>query len=205
MGIETALLVGGGIVGNYIKSRGEQRAARNQARGIQAATDAANAYRQPYTEAGTQALEQYQGLMTPEGQATFAEQYTKGPMFQALQKQAEDATLRAASATGGLRTGQSNVALSTIAPQLIDQAYSKQLAGLQGLMNQGYNAATGSANTAYQGGVSATQPQYAADTAMTDFYGNAASTLGGVGYDAFKPAMLEPTQVMTRPGQTYGR
>jgi hypothetical protein len=205
MGIETALLVGGGLVGNYIKSQGAKKAAAAQAQGITAATDAANAYRQPYVQAGTEALGGYQSLLTPQGQADFATEYTSGPMYQMMQQQAEDATLRGASATGGLRTGQANVALSSIAPQLINQAYGQQMQGLQALMGQGYGAAEGSAGTAYQGGVAATQPQYSADTAMSNYFGDAVSTLGGVGYDAFSAPKLQPTQVYSRPGQTYGR
>lgn len=222
MGIETALLVGGGLIGNYISSKGKQKAAAAQAQGIQnAANQSAETQQQmyqqgqqavrPYQEAGKVGLQGYQNLLTPEGMGQFASDYTQGPMYQMLQQQAEDATLRNASATGGLRTGQSNVALSTIAPQLINQAYNQQLQGFGTLMNQGAQSAGQTAglatnvgvnvgNTQYQGGVAATQPQYAADTAMSDFYGNAVQSLGGLGYNQFAP-----TQVMTRPGQTYGR
>ena len=222
MGIETALLVGGGLVGNYISSKGKQKAAAAQSAAIQGAAGQSAQTQmdmysqgqqavQPYQQAGQEALQGYQNLMTPEGQSQFATDYTSGPMYQMMQSQAEDATLRNASATGGLRTGQSNVALSTIAPQLINQAYNQQMQGYGTLMNQGYNSASQTAglatgvgssvgNTQYQGGVSASQPQYAANTAMTDFYGNAAQSLGGLGYNQFAP-----TQVSTRPGQTYGR
>jgi hypothetical protein len=222
MGIETALLVGGGLVGNYIQKQGEKKAAEAQAQGIQAATDRSiqaqqDYYRQgqtavrPYQQSGKQALAGIQNLMTTEGQNQFAQDYTSGPMFQQFQQQAEDAALRSASATGGMRTGQTGVALSSIAPQLINQAYQQRLQGLQGLMQQGAASAgqtaglatgvgTNIGGTAYGGGVAATQPQYAADTAMSDFYGNAVSTLGGVGYDYFAP-----TQVSTSPGQKYGR
>jgi len=222
MGIETALLVGGGLIGNYISSKGKQKAAAQQAKDIQAGADKSSQTQmdmynqgqlatQLSRQAGEQALQGYQNLLTPEGQAQFATDYTQGPMYQMLQDQAEQATLRGASATGGLRTGQSNVALSTIAPQLINQAYGQQMQGFGNLMSQGEGAAgqtavlatgtgTNVGSTQYSGAVAASQPQYQANTAMSDFYGDAVQSLGGLGYNQFAP-----TKVMSRPGQTYGR
>jgi hypothetical protein len=170
----------------------------------------------PYRQAGEDALTQMQGLMTPEGAGRFAQQYTQSPIYKALQEQAEQATLRGASATGGLRTGGANVALSSIAPQLINQAYGHRMQGLQGLTAQGASAAgqtagiapnvgTNIGSTQYQGGVAAAGPQFEADTAMSGFLGDAISTIGGVGADAYSNFMNAPTQVATRPGQTYGR
>ena len=206
MGIETALIagIGGSLVGNYIKSKGEKKGAAAKAAGITAATEASNLRLQPYEQAGVQSLEQLQGLMTPEGQAQFATDYRAGPQYQQFRDQAEQAQLRNASATGGLRTGQTGVALSTIDPQLINQAMQQQMQGLQGLTAQGANVAGQQAGTTFQGGVAATAPQYAADTSMSNFAGNAISSLGGLGFDAYAQGMA-PTQVMQRPGQTYGR
>lgn len=222
MGIETALLVGGGLIGSYVSSKGKKKAAQQQANAIKTAAETSAATQQnmfeqgqqataPYREAGAQAMQGFQNMLTPEGQAQFANQYTQGPMFEMMRDQAEQATARSASATGGLRTGAANVALSSIAPQLINQAYGQQMQGLQGLMSQGASAAGQTAgiapnvganigSTQYQGGVAASQPQYQANTAMTDYYGNAVQSLGGLGYNQFAP-----TEVMTRPGQTYGR
>lgn len=227
MGIETALLVGGGLVGNYIKKKGDQKAAAAQSQGIadataQSAQTQMDMYNQgqqavqPYQQAGAQSLEQMQGLMTQQGQNQFAQDYTQGPMFQQFQNQAEQATLRNASATGGLRTGQSNVALATIAPQLINQAYQQKMQGLQGMASMGAQSAGQTAGlatnvgsnvgqTQYGGGFAATQPQYAADTSMSNYWGDAVGTLGGLGYDAVSQFKNAPTNVMTRPGQTYGR
>jgi len=227
MGIETALLVGGGLIGSYIKSRGEKKAAQAAAQGITDATaqsaetqqamfEQGQQAVQPYQQAGEESLQDLQGLMTPQGQAQFARQYAAGPQFQQFQEQAEQAALRNASATGGLRTDGTNVALASIAPQLINQAYEQRMQGLQGLTQQGAQSvgqtaqlATGvGANvggTQYSGGVAATQPQFAADTAMSNFAGDAFSSLGGLGYDQITNSKMAPTQVMTRPGQTYGR
>jgi hypothetical protein len=227
MGIEAALLVGGGLVGNYINSKGKQKAAAQQASGIRDATSQSlqtqermfnqgQEATQGYRDRGEWAGDQYKGLMSPQGQGDFASQYTQGPMFQMFEKQAEKSALRNASATGGLRTGQTNVALASIAPQLIQKAYMDKLQGLNALQGYGANAAGQTAslatgvgsnmgNTQYQGGVAATNPQYDANTAMSNFYGDAVSTLGGVGYDAMSAPKLQPTQIYTRPGQTYGR
>lgn len=193
MGIETALLAGGGLVGEYITAQGEKKAAAAQAAGITAAGAEANQLRQPYMEAGTGALQGYQELLTPEGQAQFAEQYTSGPMYGMLQEQAEDAMLRRASATGNMRTGEAKAGLATIAPQLIGTAYANQMQGYLPLINQGATMTTGAANTAYNAGVSATDPQYQASTAMPNFYGSSIKSLGGLGYDLTAPNEAKAT------------
>lgn len=227
MGIETGLLLAGGLVGNYIKNKGAQKAAAAQAAGINQATQQSAQTQQQmfqegqqatqgYRQRGEEAGQQFQGLLTNQGQADFATGYMQGPMYQMLEDRAIQNNLKAASATGGLRTGQSGVALSTIAPELIQREYVNRLQGLNTLQGYGANAAgqtaslstgvgTNIGNTQYQGGVASTVPQYNADTAMTNFYGDAVSTLGGFGYDQLGAMKNMPTQVMTRPGQTYGR
>lgn len=224
MGIE--VMLGGlalGAVGNAIKSQGQKRAAQNQADAIQAASDQSAATQQqmyqqgqqatqPYAQAGTQALGQMQSLMTPEGQSEFYNQYTQGPAYQMAQQQAEQATLRNASATGGLRTGQANVALSSIAPQLMSNAYSQQMAGLQGLASQGAGIAGQTAGlatgvgsnvggTQYQGGYNATIPQYQANTATSGMIGDTMGQLGGFGLNQ-GINMMAPTKNLSTTG--YG-
>jgi len=224
MGIE--VMLGGlalGAVGNAIKSGGEKRAAQRQADSIQNASDQSAATQQqmyeqgqqatqPYAQAGTEALSQMQGLTTPEGQADFYNQYTQGPQYQQMQQQAEQSTLRNASATGGLRTGQSNVALASIAPQLMNNAYSQQMQGLQGLASQGAgiagqaaglatNVGTNVGGTQYQGGVNASAPQYQANTATSNMLGNTMGQLGGFALNQ-GVNMMAPTKDLSTNG--YG-
>jgi hypothetical protein len=223
-------MIGGmalGAVGNVISGIGQKNAANKQARAMTAAgQQSAETQRmmyeqgqqavQPYAQAGQQALGQFQGLLTPQGQADFTQQYTQSPQFQMMQQQAEEATLRNASATGGLRTGQSKVALSSIAPQLINQAYGQQMQGLQGLYQQGAGLAGQSAGlaanvgqniagTQYGAAQGAANAQYQGNTAMTNMLGNTLGQIGGMGLNYGINQMYAPTQVSTRPGQTYGR
>lgn len=224
MGIEAALIGGGlGLVGNLIKSNAQKRASQQMANSTGQAIDLqrqmfeqGQAATSPYRQAGQQALGQFQGLMTPQGQAQFAQEYTQGPMFGMLQDQAEQATLRNASATGGLRTGQANVALSSIAPQLINQAYGQQLQGLQSLMGQGYGAASQTAGLAPQvgaqlGGLTMQQgsQQAMANTAMQSGLADTLGQFGGLmvaqGLDNYYGGRYAPTQTFSRAGQTFGR
>lgn len=183
-----------GAVGNLIAGGGQKAAAQAQAAGIQRGADAYQDYYQqgqqqlqPWQQAGTDALGQYQNLMTTQGQGDFYNEYMNSPMFQAMRAQAEDANLRAASATGGLRTGQTGVALSSIAPQLANQAYSQQLSGLQGLMNTGYGASTTGAGMAQNAGANLANmygqqgiARGNAASAMPMAFGNTAGQLGGL-------------------------
>ena len=156
------LLLGGaalGVLGNLVGAGAQKKAAQAQAQAAQRGQDMqmqmyeqGQAATQPYRDVGAQSLSEYQQLLTPEGQGAFFEQYQASPMFQAMQKQAEDANLRAASATGGLRTGQAGVALSSIAPQLAMQGLQQRLGGLQNLYATGAGAAGQTAGLAPQVG-----------------------------------------------------
>lgn len=198
MPLPLAALVGGGAIlgglGNLIAGSGQKKAAQAQAAGIGRGMDAYQDYYQqgqaqlqPYQQAGADALSQYQNLLSTEGQGDFYNQYMQSPMFQAMQSQAEDAALRNASATGGLRTGQSNVALASIAPQLANQAYGQQMAGLQSLYGTGYGAASTGANMAQNTGANMAN-MYAqqggfkgqAAAAMPMAFGNTMGQLGGL-------------------------
>ena len=225
MGIETALLIGGGLIGNYISSQGAKKAAAAQAKGIQNATAQSAQTQQdlyaqgqqavqPYAQAGTQALSQFQGMLTPEGRGNFAQQYTQGPGYEQELARAEEASLRGSSAMGNMRAGAGAAAFQAVQPQLINQAYGQQMQGLQGLMQQGAGFAGQTAGlatgvgqsvggTQFQGGVAATQPQYQADTAMSDYWGNAVGTVAGAGADYFG-GLNAPTQVYNNGG-SYGR
>ncbi len=100
----------------------------------------------PYVEGGTAAFKQQQNLLGVGGAA--AQQQAIGalqnsPFFQAQLNQGTNALLQNASATGGLRGGNVQGALSQFAPQLLQQTYQNQLANLGGLASAGLGAATG--------------------------------------------------------------
>lgn len=113
----------------------EQRAAYSDAQGNLS----------PYTQAGTQALGAYQGLLGLGGadaQQAAINQLQSMPGFQEQIKYGENALLQNASATGGLRGGNTQTALSQFRPMLLNQAIQQQLGQLGGLQQQGFNAAS---------------------------------------------------------------
>jgi len=105
----------------------------------------------PYVEGGTAAFKQQQNLLGVGGAA--AQQQAIGalqnsPFFQAQLNQGTNALLQNASATGGLRGGNTQAALAQFAPQLLQQTYQNQLSNLGGLSSMGLGAATGTGNAA---------------------------------------------------------
>lgn len=85
--------------------------------------------------------------LTPEQeQAAAMSQFENSPYFQAITRQSEDAILQNASATGGLRGGNTQDALSKNRPILLQNLIDKQLANLGGLSSQGLGAATNLGN-----------------------------------------------------------
>jgi hypothetical protein len=62
------------------------------------------------------------------------------PFYQTSIRDAEDAVLRNASATGGLRSGTANENLARANNAVLQNAYNQQLSGLQGIMGMPSNA-----------------------------------------------------------------
>lgn len=79
-------------------------------------------------------------------QAAAIAQIENSPMFQTALQQGEDAMLQNASATGGLRGGNTQRALMEYRPALLSQHINNQLAQLGGLTSMGQNAAAGVGN-----------------------------------------------------------
>lgn len=83
------------------------------------------------------------GLNADQEQAAAMAKFENSPYFQAITRQSEDAMLQNASATGGLRGGNIQDALSKNRPILLQSLIDKQLANLSGLSTSGQNAAAG--------------------------------------------------------------
>jgi hypothetical protein len=101
---------------------------------------------EPYTAAGTPALQQQMaalGLSGPEAQAEYVAQQEQSPIFQALARQGEEAMLQQASATGGLRGGNIQGALAQFRPSLLNQFLNQQYERLGGLTQLGQQSAAG--------------------------------------------------------------
>ena len=99
----------------------------------------------PYAEAGTGALEQQQaiaGLLGPEAQQQAIQGIENDPYTQQMIQQGEEGILANASATGGLRGGDTQGFLAQYRPQMINQRIQDQYSRLGGLSNMGYNASS---------------------------------------------------------------
>lgn len=103
----------------------------------------------PYANAGTGALTAQQNLVGTNGadaQRAAIEQIQNSPQFSALQQQGENSILANASATGGLRGGNTQGALAQFSPALLSGLIDQQYGRLGGLVSVGQNAAAGTGN-----------------------------------------------------------
>ena len=173
--------------------------AKKQSKAIERATDRATDVQlqmfnkqqelmQPYMTAGQSGIPGLQALVN-QGKTPFsfdASAYTLSPEYLAMQQQYEDAALRNQSATGGLRSGGAQVALASIAPQLIQQGranamdeyslnqesdidkFNQQMA----LVGLGLGSAQQVGSAAGQFGQSAGNNMLRAGLARADKYGN---------------------------------
>jgi hypothetical protein len=115
--------------------------------------DAMKKLMQPYVTAGTGALSGQQdilGLNGADKQKAAYDGVQSSPEFTTMVEQGENAMLQNASATGGLRGGNMQEALSQFRPQLLNQLIQQRYANLGGLSSMGQNAAAGVGNAGMQ-------------------------------------------------------
>lgn len=108
----------------------------------------------PYQQAGDAALQQQQalsGALGPEAQAAAYEAIAQSQGFQALEQQGQEAILANASATGGLRGGNTQAALAQFSPALLQQFIQQQYGMLGGLSGMGLSAAGQAGSFGLQG------------------------------------------------------
>jgi hypothetical protein len=106
---------------------------------VTAGTEALGGLR-PFQEAGQQAFQQQQaiaGLLGPEAQRLALQQIESSPLLQAQIKRGEESLLQRASATGGLRGGNIQAALSQFSPQMLQQEVEQQFGRLGGFAGTG--------------------------------------------------------------------
>jgi len=107
----------------------------------------------PYVKAGTGSLAQQQnilGLGGAKNQAAAISGIEKSPYFQSVAKQGESAILQNASATGGLRGGNTQGALAQFRPALLNQLVQQQYQNLGGITALGQNSAAQTGNAGMQ-------------------------------------------------------
>lgn len=158
-------VVGGAIIGGVASTQASKGAAETAADAQGSASDASIAEQQrqfnemktlmsPYVNAGTPALQQMaaysnvgpaalnkqsalSGLNGYDAQQSAIAEIESSPLLQSQVAQGEDAILQNASATGGLRGGNTQGALAQYRPQMLQQAIDSQYSKLGGLTNFG--------------------------------------------------------------------
>jgi hypothetical protein len=156
-------LIGSSVGSAAIQSSAAKKAASAQVEAADRASDVQmemfNRTRellQPYVEAGTSSLAQQMALVGaagPEAQQAAISAIEAGPEFQALTRQGEEAILQQASATGGLRGGNTQAALAQFRPQVLSSLINQQYSRLGGLTTMGQNSAAGVGAAGQQTGV----------------------------------------------------
>ncbi len=150
----------GGITGAKQQGKAAERAAQIQA----GASDQAIAEQRrqfdtlielmsPYVTSGNQAIGQQGALIGLGGQQAQQDaisQLEQSPMFTSLLRQGENAMLQNASATGGLRGGNTQSALMQFRPDLLAQVINDQYSKLGGLTQIGQASAAGQASAGMQ-------------------------------------------------------
>ncbi|MGM8938159.1 hypothetical protein ACS8E2_05635 [Psychrobacter glaciei] len=108
--------------------------------------DALQALMQPYVKSGTGALQGQNDLLGLNGfgsQQSAIGNIENSPFFQSRYQQAENALLQNASATGGLRGGNTQEALADNRSNMLFGNVQQQLQNLSGVASNGQSAAAG--------------------------------------------------------------
>ena len=146
----------GGITGAKQAGKAAESAGRTQAAAAEKGIaeqrrqfDALIELMAPYVGAGAGALGQQEaliGLQGAEAQQQAIGGFEQSPIFQAMTRQGEEAILQQASATGGLRGGNVQAALSQFRPQVLNALIEQQYNRLGGLSTLGQASAAGQAS-----------------------------------------------------------
>ena len=162
-GIATAVVVGSVATG--VMSSKAQKKAANTAAGAQMEAsemgveeqrrqfDAVQKLLKPYADAGLSGLTGQQNLLGINGNAAqqaAINNINNSSEMQTYLRQGENAILQNASATGGLRGGNTQAALAQFRPQLLNQLINQRYQNYAGLTSLGQNAAAGTGNAGMQ-------------------------------------------------------
>lgn len=107
----------------------------------------------PYSKAGEGSLSAQQNILGLNGagaQQAAISGIEQSPYFQATAQQGENAILQNASATGGLRGGNTQGALAQFRPALLNQLVQQQYQNLGGITSLGQNSAAQQGNAGMQ-------------------------------------------------------
>ena len=162
-GIATAV-VGSAVIGGVMSSKAQKSAANTAANAqIDASEksveeqrrqfDAVQKLLKPYADAGLSGLTGQQNLLGINGtaaQQAAINNINNSSEMQTYLQQGENAILQNASATGGLRGGNTQAALAQFRPQLLNQLINQRYQNLAGMTALGQNAAAGTGNAGMQ-------------------------------------------------------
>ncbi len=159
----TALVVGGATAYSaYQGGKAADKAAAAQTNAAQLGIneqrtqfDAIKELLSPYAETGNVALTKqgdFLGLNGSQPQQAILDSVQNSPYFQSMSQQGSNAILQNASATGGLRGGNTQDALAKFQPALLQQVLEQYYTRLGGLSSQGENAAAMTGNAGVQAG-----------------------------------------------------
>jgi hypothetical protein len=146
----------------------------------------------PYVASGNTAMTRYNalsGLAGPEAQQSILDQIQAGPEFGSLVRSGEEAILQSASATGGLRGGNTQAALAKFRPEILSSLIRDEYSRLGGMISMGQNAAAGVGNAGMntgtnianlygQAGAAQAGGALARGQATADMWGNIAGSVG---------------------------
>lgn len=145
----------GKITGAADAAKGQQQAAAAQAGAAEAGIeeqrrqfDQMIELMKPFIEPGSEAIGKQAvlaGVGTPEQEAAAIESIKRSPEFLQLIQQGEEAILANASATGGLRGGNTQAALAQFRPQVLSSLISERFNRLGNLAQLGQASAAGQA------------------------------------------------------------
>lgn len=161
-----AAVVGTAVVTGAVSANAQKKAAQGATNAQVAASqndiqerarqfDAARELMAPFVEGGTEAFGAQQNLIGLGGRQAQQQAIAgieSSPMFASLMRQGEGAILQNASATGGLRGGNTQSALMQFRPDLLASLINDQYAKLGGMSSIGQNAAAFTGNAGMQTG-----------------------------------------------------
>jgi len=158
--------------------------------------DAIQKLLEPYTKAGPQALTAQQNLIGLNGagaQQTAINQLQQSPQFGSLVQAGENAILQNASATGGLRGGNTQAALAQFRPNILSSLIESQYSKLGGLTSLGQNAAAGVGNAGM-----------ATTSSINQALGNIGSAQAGAALASGQAAQQQIGGITQGLGQAFG-
>ncbi len=203
-----AISIGGSLLSSSAKKSAAGQASQSQVDAAQLGIDetgrqfdVVQELLSPYVESGEVALSGQAallGLAGDEAQASAITNIENSPQFTSLVQQGEQGILQNASATGGLRGGNTQAALAQFRPQVLSNLIQQRFGNLTTLSSLGQASAAGVGNAATaagqananlfaQQGAAQAGGFLAAGKADASFINDIAKTAGNfIGSDAFK-------------------